>query len=93
MNTKDLVQDFKDGFDRGDRWGSVMSAWFDVAAILHNRGADIPPDWYYRPGAVAEQEVSDWHGHWCDADTVSLLGFGKLLSGLADEIREAGEDY
>ena len=33
-----------------DKWGEVMSAWFECSAHLWMKGAAIPAEWQYTPG-------------------------------------------
>ena len=93
MDYQDLKAEYRLEHDHGDRWGSVMGAWFDVASLLHNRGANIPADWCYRPGACDPQEVSSWHEHWDCANDYDLTKFGNLLARYAGALRAAGQAH
>lgn len=89
-----LVGEFRLMFDAGDPWGDTMSAWFSTAAELYNRGATIPDEWSYKPGACVEQEVDDiWSELFEHAEDVDILKFGRMLSKYAYVLRTAGVDY
>ena len=85
---------FRDDYDSFDAWASVMSAFFDVAGILYNRGDDIPADWGFRPG-LGEVETSESYLAEIAIETDSdvLRDFGNILSRYADKLRVADRDY
>lgn len=95
LNWRDLMQEFRLMGDFGDAWGTTMGAWFDVAAELYNRGADIPAEWRYRPGACSgAQEVSDYWAEIFKAySDAELLKFGRILNRYAGVLKTAGRDY
>ncbi len=75
-----------------DAWGSCMSARFDVAAILYNRGDDIPEAWNFSPGGMGgPQEVND--SEYLFYDSSVLVDFGNILEKLSSKLEENGLAY
>lgn len=49
---KTLIDYYRDTYDKGDPWGSNISAMFTACDYLHFvRGADVPASLQYQPGA------------------------------------------
>lgn len=78
----------------GDAWGWGMSAWFDIAAALFNRGARIPAEWEYRPSpcgpSVECEYTAELLAEYPDA---VLLRAGDILQRYTARLHAAGESY
>lgn len=91
-----LMEDFRDMFDAGDRWGSAMGPWFTVACELYWRGEDNPAHWEFRPGAnVPDPRDHDdpWFAACEKADPDQLVRFGNFLHRYSRRLKLAGLDY
>lgn len=94
MPTSDLINTIHATWDGADRYGSATMWLFGVCAALDARGADIPDEWDYRPGAgrldrpESFQDEACWH-----ADTQELLHVGRLMHELRRRLEAAGYAY
>lgn len=96
MRTKYLFKEFAPDYSpRFDPWGHAMGAFFNVAAELDKRGANLPAAWGYRAGAGGP-EVDDYAAEVIadlaptDAD---LLRLGAFLHRLTGRLDRAGHSY
>lgn len=97
-----VLESMRDDFDGGDPWGSVMTAWFDIAECLYRNGADIPADWEYRPSPLMNvgerpEEASMFYEE-CDllmreGHYSNLIHAGNVLVRYAAQLKLAGFDY
>ena len=85
----DIKHEFRVDFDSYDPWGDVMGWWFDIAETLHARGAYIPEEWEFRPGAGFAGESARLEGYSSD----TLEQFGNKLNRYAGALKRAGRDY
>lgn len=94
MKYRELKSELMMGWDSGDRWGSAMGMFFDVAETLYRREAEIPTEWGYRPGAGGVGEPETWEAEiMIDADTPDLIRLGKVLDRYTGMLDRAGESY
>ncbi len=94
---QDLMDEFRMIYDKGDSWGSVMGAFFPVAAELYFREAPVPPEWGYSPGAGSHDDPRDDEDYLFEvleyADTSALIKFGSFLERFSRLLKRAGEAY
>ena len=98
------IKQFKDEFRLicSDTWGDATDAHFEVAGHLHDRKADIPTEWEYRPARVEEYDWiipkqaepdSYFHNMFADATTESLQKIGAFLFRYCEYLRFKGINY
>lgn len=96
MSYRDLKTQLMMGFDPGDRWGSAMGMFFDVTEELDRRGADIPPAWGYRCGALGVGEPETYDAEVItelNPDDEDLLRLGNVLHRYTGMLDRAGHSY
>lgn len=95
MKLQDIKSEYKIQADSGDRWGSAMSAYFDLVAELYYRGEDIPDSWQYSPGCAVDPREPDayMYGIFQDADSNTLVKFGNILERYTRNLDRLGESY
>ena len=95
MMKTELKQLHLESADSGDRWGSAMSTFFDVAGELWWRGADIPAVWEYSPGAASDPREPDNYlfDYLENTDTDILIQFGNVLERYIRNLDRIGESY
>lgn len=88
---------FREEYDSGDPWGSVMGAWFNVADALNFVGErGVPDRWQYRAGAASGAEEGNEYARMLEAGEVSeqeLTVLGDWLQERSEALREQGFDY
>jgi len=91
----EILYEYKLQADSGDRWGSAMSAFFDVAGELWWRGADIPTYWQYSHGCAIDPREHDGYMFeiLVDAETSDLLDIGNILERYTRNLDRIGESY
>jgi len=83
---------YRETADNGDRWGSAMGAFFDVAEILYlEADGEVPDEWQYRPSPLL-REVSD-ENKYSGYDHEELAAFGHLLSRYTSILDGKGLSY
>ncbi len=89
-----LKQQYNEVFDSYDPWGSNISVMFTIANELHMRG-NVPHEWEYGPGAVADpREEDDYLYEICKAtNTEVLIKFGNVLERYDNKLRLADKNY
>lgn len=78
-----------------DKWGEVMSAWFECSAHLWMKGAAIPAEWQYTPGMTdnpTDQE-SYYYSIFKKCSVRQLLIIGNFLYRLERILNKAGLSY
>lgn len=95
MNLQKFKAEFALMHDKSDPWGETMSASFELCGHLCQRGANIPTDWEYRPGAGSNltEEENYWHELFANSTTDDLLEIGELLHGATEALVKAGKNY
>ena len=93
---KELMFEFRLG-DFGDAWGHTMNWWFHVADELYfNRDpCIIPENWKFRPSPCGPSNDPDGYETAIvqQANTETLLRFGRTLNRYADILKKHGLDY
>ena len=96
MNFNDLKSDFRMTSD-GDNWGNCLSWWFTIAdEIYFNReNLRVPESWRFKPSMCGpSNEANRWETiAVLEADDVSLMKFGHLISRYASLLKHLGKDY
>lgn len=101
---KNIMLLIRDDWDRGDPWGSVISAFFSVAETLFRHGTKVPAEWKFSPSPMINVgdspdedddlavELSEGiaNGHYNVDD---LLYAGNIFHRYADWCRRDGVDY
>lgn len=79
----------------GDVWGTVMGAFFDIAAVLNTRPlTPVPDEWDYRPGLGGGiEEDSYWHELLVSTGDRELVEIGNYCHHATDVLRKLGKDY
>ena len=95
MNIKDLKSEYMLTHDSYDAWGSAMGVYFDLCSELYHRDADIPASWDYHPGAASDPREPEgyWFDMLIDADTDTLLHFGRILHRYTSMLDTRGDSY
>lgn len=77
-----------------DPWGTAMSAWFDVASHLFEKG-NCPREWQYKPGMGGNhiEEDSYYYEFLQVLDAEQLESIGKLLYRYCEILKLNGKDY
>lgn len=90
-----LKSQFYDTFDKGDRWGSAMIAFFTVANEINHREELTPSKWGYRPAMTEDpRESEDYLFEACEqATTEDLVHFGNILERYTRNLDRLGESY
>jgi hypothetical protein len=87
----------KEDFDKGDPWGSAMTAFFTVANEVNYREGEgaTPAAWGYKPGATEDPRDSDDHLYEaCLFSTIKeLIHFGKVLERYTRNLDRNGFSY
>jgi len=78
-----------------DKWGHVMSVWFEVCDHLTVRGEYCPTHWEYRPGAFGAHldKESYWYSMLKKCSVRQLLIIGNFLERLSRFLNRAGLSY
>jgi hypothetical protein len=95
FSRKDFRHEIALVWDGGDKWGSVMSIFWPLAAELWWRGELVPPEWGFYPGLGDDpREHDEYFFEVCEGtSTEDLLYFGKLLDRYCNFVKRAGKDY
>lgn len=97
MQYSDLKNELRANDLKGDPWGCSMIAWFDVAAELAYRGADVPAHWDYRPSPICPDDPREPESLFAEiaaeAGTEDLIRFGYLLERYTRRLERAGMSY
>ena len=94
MNYRDMKFELMMGWDSGDRWGSAMGLFFDVAEELDRRDEDIPAEWGYRAGALGVGDPESFEAEiLTDADSDDILRLGRVLHRYTGMLDRAGHSY
>lgn len=77
-----------------DEWGACMGWWFTIAGELYTRGAPIPEDWEYAPGA-SPVDPDDHHNAplVAGATTDVLMRFMEDIEDDAKRLKAERKDY
>jgi len=81
---------------KSDKWGEVMSAWFECAAHLRWRNkVDIPAEWQYSQGAALDPRDKEnyYFSLFRKASDKQLLTIGNFLCRLSKCLDKAGLSY
>ncbi len=100
--TQRPLDDVRERFDPGDKWGSTMGERFGIAAALWYAGEYVPAEWEYQHGlgiVTDEDEHEEPDASWLDAlrsgtySPAELVHAGNVLARYADNLRRLGHDY
>lgn len=86
INTNPAIDVIREGWDDGDKWGSALTAQFDVAETLTRYGAHVPDEWEYSPGLSVSGPLSLDDASWEQLELDNLM-----RQGYETQIRHAGE--
>ena len=79
----------------GDRWGSAMSAWFDVADVIYHEGGPIPSSWQYRHSPLCKGTEAyarfGFAAH--HAPLAAFYHAGEVLARYTETLERRGESY
>ncbi len=95
---KNTMQEFKSLLRMNDLkydpWGTAVSAWFDCAAHLYEKG-DCPKEWQYRPGAMGNRVEPDssFFEMFTEMEAEQLEEIGQLLCRYTKLLKRHGHDY
>ena len=87
---------FYEDFDKGDKWGSAMIAFFTVANEINHREQNTPSSWQYRPSPVMgdQREHDDGMFEACEnANLNDLIHFGNILERYTQNLDRLGVSY
>ncbi len=95
MPTNNLKALFKESFDRGDKWGSSLTAWFTVANEISYRDECTPNAWQYSPAMADDPRESDdyLYEECTQADLADLIQFGDVLERYTRNLERNGYSY
>jgi len=82
--------------DPGDRWGSAMVAFFDVAEELYRRAEYVPDEWRFSPGAAGPPDPEIEPPGFdivLESDSDALVAFGNILHRYTRQLDYLGESY
>jgi len=85
-----LKQYYMESHDYGDPWGSNISFWLDLCAVLWARDETIPAEWEYSPG-LGSPDCED--EHLTEYSSEALLQLGALLYRIDAYYRHIGLSY
>ncbi len=95
MKLKQFKHELRGNY-HSDKWGEVMSAWFECAAHLrwHNR-VEIPSEWQYKAGASSDprDKESYYFSLFRKCSDKQLLTIGNFLYRLSGFLDRAGLSY
>lgn len=85
-----IAREDHDGFDQ---WGWAMSWLFDIAGEIAQRGADVPPELCYRPGAFGP-DVSEDRAEFMGEFSIEALTYAaRLFNRFTAALDRAGQSY
>ena len=87
----EMLDWFNGACDRGDMWGSVLGALFDICEHLTFRGDVVPESWGFMPGAGGvQQDPAPDLGEFSPEDLEAL---GELLATMRGVLADIGASY
>lgn len=80
---------------KSDKWGEVMSAWFECCAHILHKGGSFPAHWGYRPGATNDPRDKEnyYFSLFRKCSLIQLLTIGWFLCRLEGFLRKKGLSY
>lgn len=94
MKLKQFKHELRGNY-HSDKWGEVMSAWFQVAEHLWARDVDMPSEWQFRPGIMGASPDKEDSYYWIfsKCSNRQLLIIGKFLFRMESFLKRAGLSY
>lgn len=95
MTAHQALNEFRLGWDSGDKWGSAMQALFAICEVLvWDRNECTPHEWKYCPGlgqSCEEDELEFTLAR--ELSTEVLIRTGNVLNRYIDLLERYGHDY
>ena len=92
-----MIEEVKQSWDSGDKWGSVMAWLFAIADEMYMRGSGPPDAWDFWPGLGINGDVRQldtFEGETCaEASDDELAWTGSVLWRYRAALERAGLDY
>lgn len=94
MKLKQFKHELRGNYN-SDKWGEVMAAWFECAAHLWMKGANVPYEWQYSPGMTNNpiDKESYYYSIFKKCSERQLLIIGNFLCRLSSFLKRAELDY
>ncbi len=95
MKLKQFKHELRGNY-HSDKWGEVMSAWFECAAHLRWRNRiEIPSQWQYSSGCAGDprDKESYYFSLFRTATDRQLIVIGNFLCRLSSFLKRADLDY
>jgi len=94
MKLKQFKHELRGNYS-SDKWGEVMSAFFQIASHLWSRDIDAPREWQYRPGILgdAPDKEESYYYIFKKCSDRQLLIIGSFLYRLSNILEKAGLSY